>query len=281
MRCLRFADVAGRAPYHAALVPIGDPGSRGLLHSHADFHELVFVVAGRGWQQVAGQRQHLARGDLVLVRPHDAHEFGSGRGGEFQFINVAFPSERWRAFADFAGVPGAAAWDLAPAPVLARDAPAPAEQAMWHMLAAYQDTSSALDVIGLWTAIIPVLAPAAGGEDIRPPWLVRACAAMRSEENLRAGLPRLLQLASVSRGHLARSMSRHLGCRPVEFVNRARLAHAAALLATTSEPIGGIASRSGFSSQSYFDRLFHARYGQTPRAYREQARRAVVPTRPG
>lgn len=281
MRCLRFADVAGRAPYHAALVPIADPAGRRLPHSHADFHELVYVVAGRGWQQAVGQRQHLARGDLVLVRPHDAHEFGTGRGGEFQFINVAFPSERWRAFADFVGVPAAAAWDLAPAPVLARDAPAPAEQAMRHMLTAYQDTSSALDVIGLWTAIIPVLAPAAGGEDIRPPWLVRACAAMRSEENLRAGLPRLLQLASVSHGHLARSMSRHLGCRPVEFVNQARLAHAAALLATTGEPIGDIASRSGFSSQSYFDRLFHARYDQTPRAYREQVRRAVVPTRPG
>jgi AraC-like DNA-binding protein len=52
------------------------------------------------------------------------------------------------------------------------------------------------------------------------------------------------------------------------------------LLATTADSIGRIADRSGFSSQSYFDRLFHARYGQTPRAYREQARRAVVPREP-
>lgn len=279
MRCLRFATVADGAPYHAALVPIGEAASRGLLHSHADFHELVYVTAGRGWQQVGGQRQHLGRGDLVLVRPHDAHEFGTGRGVEFEFINVAFPSDRWRAFADFAGVPGAAAWDLALVPVLARDAPAEVEQAMRRMLAAYQDTSSALDVIGLWTVVIPVLVAAAGGGDLRPPWLARACAAMRTEENLRAGLPRLLALASVSHGHLARSMARHLGCRPVEFVNQARLSHAAALLATTGEPIGAIASRSGFSSQSYFDRVFRTRYGQTPRAYRDQARRAVVPTR--
>ena len=27
MRHLHFADVAGRAPYHAALVPIGDPAT--------------------------------------------------------------------------------------------------------------------------------------------------------------------------------------------------------------------------------------------------------------
>jgi AraC family transcriptional regulator, dual regulator of chb operon len=276
MKRLRFADVAAGRPYHAALVPISESAGR-LAHSHADFHELVCVVRGQGWQQVAGQRQALRRGDLVLVRPQDAHDFGARRDGEFQFINIAFPSERWRAFADFAGVAAAAAWDLAPAPVLATDASGEVQQTMEHMLAAYQDTSTALDVIGLWAAVIPVLQAAAGGSDIRPAWLVRACAAMRSEENLREGLPRLLQLASVSHGHLARSMSEHFGCRPVEFVNQVRLSHAAALLATTGEPIGRIAGRAGFSSQSYFDRLFHARYGKTPRAYRNQARCAVVP----
>ena len=47
-----------------------------------------------------------------------------------------------------------------------------------------------------------------------------------------------------------------------------------------ADPIGRVAERAGFSSQSYFDRLFRARHGQTPRAYREQARGAVVPKEP-
>jgi AraC family cel operon transcriptional repressor len=280
MNRLCYADVAEGRPYHAALVPISDSTGRMLPHSHADFHELLYVVRGRGWQQVAGMRQDLSAGDLVLVRPQDAHEFSTRRDGEFQFINVAFPSERWLAFADFAGMATAAAWDLAPEPVLARGAPGTVGQAMADALAAYQDAPGALDVIGLWAAVMPVLREAAGGVDIRPGWLVRACTAMRSEENLRGGLPRLLQLASVSHGHLARSMSEHFGCRPVEFVNRVRLSHAAMLLATTADPIGRVAERSGFSSQSYFDRLFRARHGQAPRGYREQARRAVVPKEP-
>lgn len=279
MSRLRFADVADGRPYHAALVPISEP-TRRLPHSHADFHELLYVVRGLGWQHVAGVRQELVAGDLVLVRPQDSHEFSARRDGEFQFINIAFPSERWRAFADFAGMATATAWDLAPEPVLARRAPGTVGQAMADALAAYQDTASALDVIGLWSVVMPVLHRAAGGTDIRPGWLVRACTAMRSEENLREGLPRLLQLASVSHGHLARSMAEHFGCRPVEFVNGVRLSHAAMLLATTADPIGRVAERSGFSSQSYFDRLFRARHGQTPRAYREQARRAVVPNEP-
>jgi AraC-like DNA-binding protein len=249
-----------------------------LPHSHDDFHELVYVVRGWGWQHVRGVRQELSEGDLALVRPQDAHDFSSRRDEVFQFINIAFPSERWRAFADFAGMAAAAAWDLSPEPLLARNTPDAVGRAMADTLAAYQDAASALDVIGLWTVVMPVLHAAAGGTEIRPGWLVRACTAMRSEENLRAGLPRLLQLASVSHGHLARSMSAHFGCRPVEFVTQMRLSHAAMLLATTAEPIGRVAERSGFSSQSYFGRLFRARYGQIPRAYREQARRAVVPS---
>lgn len=294
MNRLRYADVAAGRPYHAALVPISESVGRVLPHSHVDFHELVYVVRGWGWQQVhgaRGARQELSEGDLALVRPQDAHDFSTRRDEVFQFINIAFPSERWRTFADFAGMATATAWDLAAEPVLARNAPDAVGQAMADTLDAYQDavaagpgqssTASALDVIGLWTVVMPVLHDAAGATDVRPGWLVRACAAMRSEENLREGLPRLLRLASVSHGHLARSMSEHFGCRPVEFVNQTRLSHAAMLLATTAEPIGRVAERSGFSSQSYFDRLFHARYGQIPRAYREQARRAVVPSERG
>jgi AraC-like DNA-binding protein/mannose-6-phosphate isomerase-like protein (cupin superfamily) len=281
MNVLRYADVAAGRSYHAALVPISESGRGKHPHSHADFHELVYVVRGWGWQQVASVRQELSKGDLALVRPQDAHDFGTRRDEEFQFINIAFPSERWRAFADFAGIATATAWDLAPEPVLARNVPDSVGRAMADALAAYQDAASALHVIRLWTVVMPLLHEAAAGTDIRPGWLVRACAAMRSEENLREGLPRLLQLASVSHGHLARSMSGHFGCRPVEFVNQLRLSHAAMLLTTTAEPVGRIAERSGFSSQSYFDRLFHARYGQTPRAYRDHARRAVVPTSVG
>jgi AraC family transcriptional regulator, dual regulator of chb operon len=277
---LRFADVAAGRPYHAALVPIAESTHRSLPHTHADFHELLYVTRGRGWQQVGGERQDLWSGDLVLVRPQDAHGFGTRRDGEFQFINIAFPSERWRSFADFAGVTAASAWDLALLPVLVRGAPQRVSDAMARMLTAYQDTPNILDIIGLWSAVMPVLDAAAGSVDVRPDWLVKACTAMRAEENLRDGLPRLLQLASVSHGHLARTMSKHFNCRPVEFVNQVRLSHAAVLLATTADSIGRIADRSGFRSQSYFDRLFQARYGQAPRDYREHARRAVVPKEP-
>ena len=100
---------------------------------------------------------------------------------------------------------------------------------------------------------------------------------MTIEDNLRAGLPRLLTLAMVSHGHLSRMMRQHYGCTPVEFVTSSRLAHAATLLTSTTAPVGRISDRCGFASQSYFSRRFSDQFGVSPRLYRDRARRAVAP----
>lgn len=278
---LWFDDVAMGRPFHAALVPV-PAGGRGQVqpHRHGDFHELVLVVAGRGVHRVGGSQFPLQAGDLVLIRPSDEHEFsGIGTYG-LRFINVAFPSERWRTFADLAGVTQAAAWDRRTTPPVATDPGLTLERQFSSAVTAHARGPRTLDVIRLWTAVVPYLERAEGApDDLRPPWLVAACSAMANEEHLRIGLPRLLQLAAVSHAHLARSIVAHYGCTPSEFVTECRLARASLLLATTTDPIGTIAARCGFSSQSYFGRRFRERHGTAPRDYREQARRAVVPER--
>lgn len=284
---LRWVEFAAGLPYHAALVPVtGSRRDRPEPHTHADFHELVFVTAGEGRQVIRGGawgageiEMPLRAGDVVLVRPHDRHEFAATAADGMRFVNIAFPSERWRAFADLAGLAGTADWDRRDLPLTARaslDGPVAAEFA--RVLGAYSGVPRVLDLVRLWTAAVPTLERADGtAVDRRPGWLVAACVAMNREENLREGLPRLLELAAVSPGHLARSMRRHYDCTPVAFVAGRRLEHAALLLTTTTEGVGGIAQRCGFSGQSYFGRLFQRKYGMAPRDYREATRRAVVP----
>ncbi|WP_327581230.1 AraC family transcriptional regulator [Nonomuraea sp. NBC_00507] len=277
---LRWVEFAAGLPYHAALVPVtGGRRDRPEPHTHADFHELVFVTAGEGTQRLGDTEMPLCAGDVVLVRPHDRHEFAATTATGLRFVNIAFPSERWRAFADLAGLAGTADWDRRELPPAARaDLEGPVAAEFARVLGAYSGVPRVLDLVRLWTAVVPLLESADGtAVDRRPGWLVSACVAMSREENLREGLPRLLALAAVSSGHLARSMRTHYGCTPVAFVARRRLEHAALLLTTTTESIGGIAHRCGFSGQSYFGRLFQRAYGMAPRDYRETTRRAVVP----
>lgn len=273
---LKYVAVGGQDPYHAALVPVPYVDSRRGTHSHADFHELVYVTAGSGWHYLPDHRRPLRARTLVLVRPHDRHSFASRPGDQLQFVNIAFPTDRWRAFVDFAEVGAAAAWDRAPEPLRTTGSD-DVHAAVVRALAAYQAEPDMVELIRLWTAVVPPLLRASAPPDVRPEWLVRACAAMEQEENLRAGLPRMVELAAVSTGYLARSMRTHYGCTPVQFVARLRLARAAAALAMDTAPIGSIAARFGYSSQSYFDRCFADRYGVAPRQYRDRSRRAVVP----
>ncbi len=269
---LRYGDVAGDRPFHAALVPVPGGPRASDPHSH-DFHELLLVVAGHGTHWVSGRASPLRAGDLVLVRPDDHHDFQGGGPDGMRIINVAFPSRAWRAFTGLAGLDG---WDDAPRPVAAVATGEAVFGRFTDALTSYSRGARAVDVVRLWAEVLPLL----GRRDLvehRPAWLVTACAAMTTEENLRAGLPRLRTLAAVSDGHLARSMAEHHGCTPVAFVTACRLDHGALLLTTTTEPVGRIAQRCGFGSQSYFARLFLAHHGHTPREHRERGRRAVVP----
>lgn len=269
---LRYGDVAGDRPFHAALVPV-PPGPRTPSpHSH-DFHELLLVVAGHGTHWVSGRPIPLRTGDLALVRPDDHHDFQGGGADGMSIVNVAFPSGPWHAFTGLAGLAG---WDGEPAPVAAAAAGEAVFGRFTDALASYSRGARAVDVVRLWAEVLPLL----GRREVvdgRPAWLVAACAALATEENLQVGLPRLRALAAVSDGHLARTMAEHHGCTPVAFVTACRLDHAALLLTTTTDPVGRIAQRCGFGSQSYFARLFLASFGHTPRDHRERSRRAVVP----
>jgi AraC family cel operon transcriptional repressor len=277
---LRWREFAAGRPFHAALVPLSEAGSSTLAgrHSHADFHELICVAQGHGVQRLAnGATQQLNPGDLALVRPRDTHDFVSVDSRPCEVINIAFASERWHAFLDYAEVSAGKAWDAAELPVLVTASDSGVESAVRQCLADFQSAPKSVDLIRMWTAVVPALEATQISLDERPEWLSAACSAMYSEANLVEGLSRLRSLAGVSDGHLARSMTAHYGCSPVEFVNRLRLDHAAKLLATTTNQVGTIASRCGFSSHAYFCGKFQARFGSSPGQYRNNARRAVLP----
>jgi CheY-like chemotaxis protein len=73
---------------------------------------------------------------------------------------------------------------------------------------------------------------------------------------------------SVSQAHLIRCFNRELGITPVTYLNRWRIKQACAQLEASSDTVTEIAHASGFSSQSYFSRVFKDEMGTSPSAYR-------------
>jgi YesN/AraC family two-component response regulator len=62
-----------------------------------------------------------------------------------------------------------------------------------------------------------------------------------------------------------------LGMTPWVYLTRFRVAHACALLRTTSESVTDIAVSVGFDDPGYFSKVFRGETGMTPREYRHHA----------
>lgn len=278
----RFSDHAPGQPFHAALVEM-----RGAYrpHGHHDYFEMMAVIEGEGQQKVSTNGgpsivQPLRPGDVMLMRPLDVHALsGDGTPG-MRFFNIAFPSAAWHAFADLADLDPS--WSTASTPPQARFDPADDRVLdIFHaVIDRFRNAPTTMDLLRFWTESVSLLAPPADDAD-RPPgapgWLLAGYAAMRQEEYLREGVPRLLELAHVSPAHLARTVRRYFGTTPTDLIADLRLRHAAMLIATTARSITEIAYRCGFSSPSYFTRCFRRAYHLSPREYRHRAQHAFVP----
>lgn len=276
---MRYSNVAPGRPYHAAYVPIraDDVG----LHRHHDFSEMFYIKSGIGQHRLPLRSDELAPGDLVLVWQHHQHGFASTTSKPLELINVAFPTDLLNSFLRLAELEAMLSDTPAPIPLRVRltgHESQVAAEAFDRILTRFDGASTSLDLMRFWVDTLPLLGTDQGMvEAERPPWLTQMCLAMEKEENVRAGLPRMLELASVSHGHLARSMGRYCGTTPIDFLTGLRIRYATRLLRQTDQPIAEISTKCGFTSPSYFSKQFRRTQGTSPRSFREQARAAVVP----
>jgi AraC-like DNA-binding protein len=76
------------------------------------------------------------------------------------------------------------------------------------------------------------------------------------------------RLVGMSKAQFTRQFKQASGTTFVAYVTHIRLSQAARLLKSPDLTIAEVASRVGFSDQSYFDRCFKRAFGQTPREFR-------------
>ena len=74
---------------------------------------------------------------------------------------------------------------------------------------------------------------------------------------------------SVSTGYLSRVFKDQTGQNFSEYLQSVRMEHAQQLLATTVIPTNAVAEQTGYSNSTYFRAAFKARFGLTPRQYRQ------------
>lgn len=86
--------------------------------------------------------------------------------------------------------------------------------------------------------------------------------------NRMIGQEQLAEKLKISKFHFLRTFSKYVGVTPNEYLNRIRIEKAIELLRTTDWSIERIGSTVGYSSGSYFIKVFHKLTGETPGTFR-------------
>lgn len=257
----------------APTVPWGFP-----IHRHDGWSELQFLAEGRLRQQVNGHDEDLTAGDLMLVRRDDEH-FIHGDG--FVLFNLLVPDSEWSRLESYLGTPSPlAALAAAPRPPRLHLVGAERERLeadLRELFARQRSPDARTRLARVLMDLLPRLAgsaPAAAEVPAAPAGAPRWLHALLEDLDglLEQGIDTrtLAARAQVSAEHFARTIRRHLAVTPTELLNRRRLERAVLLLTHSDRPVLGIALDLGFGSASVFSRLFRARHGLSPRAWRRR-----------
>lgn len=239
-------------------------------HDHRGFWELTLVRTGVLHQRLGGEWRAQEAGTATLLREDEVHAL---RGERVEYVNVSFDTGFVRRLD-----PAVRAALRAPGPLTVRLPEArriQAEADCEALAAASGPLQAALLVQLLCVVAAQALQREASPVD-GPPWLARL--RERVAEDPSRPVPGLRQLrawAGVAPEHLARTVRRHLGCTPTQWLHQLRLERGARLLAATDLPVATVAARCGYADPGLFHRRFRAVRGLGPRDYRAREQRFV------
>jgi AraC-like DNA-binding protein len=268
----RLWETATAAPFFATELVVYTTGM--LRRSYL---EIMLITEGTGRLQILEESDEATSrivrpGTMLLFQPSDSARFVVRGEGGLVTRYVSFSGLDWASFAAMVGFDSVRA-TASRLRTIATDPTDPTVLAPFELaIERFRSGPTRLDLVRFLTDTVPLLFPGSRAVDASqrgaPDWLVTSLEAMRSEENLRVGVPRLLELAHVSSSYLSVNVRRYFDTTPTNFVLGLRLRHAGILLATTPQPITDISVRCGFGSVSYFSNAFKNRYHSSPRDYR-------------
>lgn len=244
-------------------------------HTH-DYAEIFIMLTGRARHTVGKITQDLQAGDVVFIRPSDAHKYAKLRDEEFTFCNLNFTQGTMESAFSYLGE------GFPSAEMMQSEAP-PCARMDTHALKRFSERLNRLGGIApedaprrktalrilLMDILTSVFSDFSPPTDRMPAWLELLCARMRTEGGFTLGSAHMIALSGCTREHLSRSMKKHLGVTVSEFISDLRLNYIANMLLSSNKPISEIILDSGFNSISLATTRFKQKYGVSMRRFRE------------
>ncbi|MDP1581985.1 MAG: AraC family transcriptional regulator [Bradyrhizobium sp.] len=294
-------------PHAAVSKPITGRGRWGVRYSAYGLPGFAIVLSGQCWLTIDGTEPvRLDRGDFVLLPATPAFALSSQPGADCVHrdpMDTAVRHGEQEGEPDFQMLGGAFAIEMVNAPLLVALLPG-----IIHIRAFEGGAGRLRRIIDLImeecgsdhpgkemilqrlleVMLVESLRWRSNGEDalpagllrgMRDPALARALRAVHG--NVRAGwtVAELAGLAGMSRSAFAARFGETIGCAPIEYLSRWRMALAQDALSRGGKSLDRLADEIGYESASAFSTAFRRRTGCSPGAF-ARARRAQAETHP-
>lgn len=284
--------VALLRPKAAVSKPISGRGQWGVRYLAHDAPGFAIVLTGQAWLTFEGEVPiQICEGDFILVPTTPAFTLSSQPGAAC--VSVAPRNEAVRHGdqehdADFAALGGSFAIDRVNAPLLLQLLPGlihvPASQGRATRLGRFIDLlceecvtdfpgreliiESLLEALLVealrWRRNGRFTMPAGLLRGLQDPAIARALRAMHGDVRANWTVARLAGVAGMSRSSFSARFGEVLGCAPIEYLARWRMAIAKAALARGVKSLDRIADDVGYESASAFSTAFRKRIGLPP-----------------
>ncbi len=264
-----------REPYRSTRVRLSGADAY-PLHDH-DFGELGWVDEGAFVQRINGRELEMKTGDFLFIRPRDCHSFHGKDDRPFFVVNICFQWHLYEGLRQryFSGNPIYGEDQKYPKLLHLTDGQLQWARKMFIALLKAPPTLFSIErfLMNLFAEFCPQ--PERGFLDQAPQWMQQAWSLIQKQEHLRLGVPEFYRLCSRCPEHVSREFRRQTGQTIVQSISRLRLAHAAAMLAGTTQEIVDIAGECGFESLSHFYTCFRKAHHLTPREYRRRSQQQM------
>ena len=252
-----------------------------ILESHThEYFEVILTETDQIMHVINGVEEMLPAGSLVLVRPGDVHKLWYD--GEFCFISLNFSKEIFERLMEYLDDKSLYQYLLEcfKSPVI-QVTETERRVLFGQIIRAGQLQNDEKNRGGyngafyMRRTLLDIFITYLSKEkresmEEMPDWFRQMLRQMEEHINFSCGVQRMEEISGRSIGHIARTMQKHLGLSPTEYVNTLRVQYAASLLMHSNIKILDIVLECGFQSESYFYQLFHDQMGMSPRQYRKR-----------
>jgi len=242
-------------------------------HQHSYF-QMLYVLGGKGTFQLDNHRFPLRTGLLLLIKPEVVH--GASAASLTKTLDIKFHVRNPMLRKALLKAPSYANMRESPIPEMLERIRFEGE----HKNSLYRDVCRAL----MAEIVLLYLRHHSGVEErpaapVEPQDQVQDPLLRKSLDYIRHNYAGSVGVADIAKalGCCDRSLRLHfrstLGVRPLEYLQRYRLARAKELIEYSDYSLKEIAVRVGFKNVQHFTRLFAASEGKSPGAWRQQYRR--------